>query len=126
MAAIGLLVVGYLWWSVFPVNKILWTSSYVLVAGGWSLALLALFYYLIDGRQLRGGIAFFFVVIGVNAITIYLLHRFVPFSEISKLFVGGLMRLWLAAAEPILFLGALGIEWLLLLYLYRKGTTLRV
>ena len=67
-ACLGL---GFLWGREFPIIKILWTSSFVLVAGGWSLLLLALFYTVIDVLKLRAW-AFFFVVIGVNAITIYI------------------------------------------------------
>src|SRR6185503_18964736 len=50
LAAAGVLCIafGYLWSLDFPVIKKMWTSSYVLVAGGWSLLLLALFYWLID------------------------------------------------------------------------------
>ena len=67
----------------FPVIKILWTSTYVLVAGGWSLLLLALFYTIIDVLKLRAW-AFFFVVIGMNAITIYVAASIIPFAEISR------------------------------------------
>ena len=76
----------------FPIIKILWTSTYVLVAGGWSLLLLALFYTIIDVIGLRAW-AFFFVVIGVNAITIYVASRIIPFPEISQFFLGGAARL---------------------------------
>jgi predicted acyltransferase len=135
VAAVACLTIGYLWWPLFPVIKNLWTSSYVLVAGGWSLALLAIFYYLIDARhptpppdtaRTPGWPVFFFVVIGVNPITIYLLKQFVPFESVSRWFLGGLMRWFPAASQPLLFAGALTAEWLLLWYLYRKGTLLRV
>ena len=43
-AGVATIAVGYLWGLQFPVIKNIWTSSYVLVAGGWSLLLLALFY----------------------------------------------------------------------------------
>ena len=43
VAGIILLIVGLLWGMVFPVNKNMWTSSFVLYAGGWSLLLLSLF-----------------------------------------------------------------------------------
>ena len=62
---------GMLWGLSFPIIKILWTSTYVLVAGGWSLILLGLFYAIIDVLKVRSW-AYFFVVIGVNAITIYM------------------------------------------------------
>src|SRR5262249_25416788 len=50
LAAMGLtcLGVGFLWGRDFPIIKNLWTSTFVLVAGGWSLLLLALFYTIID------------------------------------------------------------------------------
>ena len=42
------LLLGYLWGLFFPINKNLWTSSFVLFAGGWSLLLLSVFYLIID------------------------------------------------------------------------------
>ena len=50
LAAVGIacLGAGTLWAREFPIIKILWTSTYVLIAGGWSLLLLALFYTIID------------------------------------------------------------------------------
>ena len=80
LAAGGLacLGIGTLWAREFPIIKILWTSTFVLVAGGWSLLLLALFYTMIDVLKFRAW-AFFFVVIGVNAITIYVASRIFPF-----------------------------------------------
>ena len=84
LAVAGVLCVaaGYAWNSIFPIIKILWTSSYVLFAGGWSLLLLALFYWVIDVKGYRRW-AFFFVVIGMNAITIYVLQQVVDFGAIS-------------------------------------------
>ncbi len=55
MAAAGIaaLVLGAFWNPWFPINKNLWTSSYVLFAGGWTLLLLALFFWLFDGERLQ-------------------------------------------------------------------------
>jgi predicted acyltransferase len=47
-AGVGALAVGYVWGLQFPVIKKLWTSSYVLVAGGYSCLLLAAFYQMIE------------------------------------------------------------------------------
>ena len=80
-----------MWARDFPIIKILWTSTYVLIAGGWSLLLLALFYTIIDVLKLRAW-AFFFVVIGVNAITIYIASRIIPFDDIARFFLGGVAR----------------------------------
>ena len=68
----------------FPINKNLWTSSFVLWTGGWSLLLLGLFYLVIDVWGWKKW-AFFFVVIGTNAITIYVGHSFIDFAAVGKL-----------------------------------------
>lgn len=70
IAGIGSLALGLLWNMSFPINKLLWTSSFALFAGGWSMLLLALLYWLIDVRGYRKW-AFPFVVVGLNSITIY-------------------------------------------------------
>ena len=111
--------------SDFPIIKILWTSTYVLVAGGWSLLLLALFYTIIDVIKLRAW-AFFFVVIGVNAITIYVATHFIPFETISQYIFGGAARLSGCLRPVVVAIGDVAIEWLFLLHLYRNRIFLRV
>ncbi|MBP7051244.1 MAG: DUF5009 domain-containing protein [Phycisphaerae bacterium] len=125
MAGVLCVVVGLLWALVFPIIKILWTSSYVLFAGGWSLLLLAAFYWVIDVKGYHKW-AFFFVVIGMNAITIYFLQRVVDFDDIAAFFLGGLAgRIgWLSPL--MLALGAFAARWLLLWFLYRHKAFLRV
>jgi predicted acyltransferase len=122
VACLGL---GMGWSTYFPVIKILWTSTYVLIAGGFSLLLLALFYTIIDVIGLRRW-AFFFVVIGVNSITIYVASKIVRFPEISQFLFGGAARLSGSFGPVILALGTLILEWLLLLHLYRNRIFLRV
>ena len=122
LACLGL---GYVWGGYFPVIKILWTSTYVLIAGGFSLLLLALFYTIIDVIGLRAW-AFFFVVIGVNAITIYVASRIIPFPEISQFLLGGAARLSGSFSPVLLAIGPLVLEWLLLFLLYRNRIFLRV
>lgn len=70
----GCLAAGYAWGLQFPIIKKLWTSSFVLVAGGWSYLLLALFYQVIDVWKVRTW-SRPFVWIGMNCITIYVLGR---------------------------------------------------
>src|SRR5262249_20260517 len=113
-----------------PIIKNLWTSSFVLVAGGLSLLLLALCYAAIDVLRLRRW-AFFFAVIGANAITIYVVPRFVDFDRIARFFLGGFYRLAerYGGADARLALAAAGVlaaKWLFLLYLYRRRIFLRV
>lgn len=124
---------GYFWgghfqpWSGhFPIIKNLWTSSFVLVAGGFSLILLGLFYLVIDVWKIRGW-SFFFVVIGMNAITIYMAQTIIPFGDISKFFLVGTLPMLSDAVRPIVaVLGSLTVKWLFLYHLYRTKTFLRV
>jgi predicted acyltransferase len=117
------------WWEQFggfPVNKILWTSSFVLVAGGWSLILLGAFHFIIDVCGLKGW-AYFFTVIGANAIAIYMLEDLVDWKHSTEFLFGGIASL---AGEPnktlILIVGAISLKWLVLWFLYRQRVFFRV
>jgi predicted acyltransferase len=59
----------------FPINKKLWTSSYVLLTAGLALMGLALLYWLVDGKQWRGPWTKPFVILGMNAIAAYVLSE---------------------------------------------------
>lgn len=83
-----LLLLGYAWNPWFPINKKMWTSSYVLAAGGYSCLLLAAFYQVIDIWRWRRW-CMPFVIIGANAIFIYMAAELVPFDKIALRFVGG-------------------------------------
>jgi predicted acyltransferase len=85
---LGLAALGYQWGMSFPVIKKIWTSSFVLVAGGLSMALLGLFYLIIDVAGLKFWI-WPFVWIGSNAITLYLLSNLMGFGKIAERLVGG-------------------------------------
>jgi predicted acyltransferase len=64
-----------LWWNtVFPINKKLWTSSYVLCTVGIDLGVLAVLIYIVPGAQNRGW-TYFFEVFGRNTLIIYLLSE---------------------------------------------------
>jgi predicted acyltransferase len=119
------LLLGWAWGFWFPIIKNLWTSSFVLFAGGWSLLLLALFYGIIDVLGLRRW-AFFFVVIGANAITIYLLPHIIDFEKVSHFFLGGVERHAGDFGPVVAAVGVLAAQWLVLLYLYRRRLFLRV
>ncbi|APZ96019.1 hypothetical protein [Fuerstiella marisgermanici] len=125
LAGVVSLGVGGFWGLSFPVIKNLWTSSFVLVAAGWSLLLLALFYAVIDVLKWRW-LAFFWVVIGANAITIYICKEFVNFRDIAEFFFGGVARLTGDSGTLVLLVGTLAVEWLLLYFLYRHKIFLRV
>ena len=127
MAAAGLvaLIVGHSWGTIFPIIKNIWTSSFVLVAAGWSLLLLALFYTVIDVLGWRKW-SFFFVVIGMNAITIYVAQRFIDFRKIALFFLGGVVNLSGDLGPLITVIGILIAKWLFLWFLYRHKVFLRV
>ena len=71
----SLLIIGHLWDYVFPINKALWTSSFVLVTSGWANLILALIYYLTDVKGKQFGSIFRYA--GANAITLYFLSSFI-------------------------------------------------
>lgn len=126
IAGIALLLVGHLWALHFAIIKAIWSSSFVLVAAGWSMLLLALFYLLIDVWRFQAW-AFFFVPIGMNAITIYVLRGYVDFDHTAARVFGGLAE-WLGSPwnGVVLAAGVLIVQWLLLYFLYRKRVFLRV
>ena len=71
VGGLGLTVAGLAWGLVFPINKNLWTSSYVVFTAGTALVLLGALYWLIDVRKLRGFWQEWMVVYGMNAITVF-------------------------------------------------------
>jgi len=124
--AVALIMGGLIWNLVFPINKNIWTSSFVLFAGGLSVALLTLFYLIIDVWNLKKW-AFPFAVIGMNSITIYLAqpilglhtpHQFF-FAGISKYLPGGLQETFMTFTYMITC-------WVFLYFLYRKKIFLKV
>jgi predicted acyltransferase len=79
---------GYLWGLQFPVIKAIWTSSFVLVAGGYSLMLLGAWHQVIDVWGVRSW-SLIFVWVGANAITLYFLNNVFGFQPFATRFVGG-------------------------------------
>lgn len=125
-AAAAMLALGLLWSLVFPINKMLWSSSFVLVVGAYSLGMLALFYYIIDVRGWQRW-TLFFRVIGLNSITIYMAQRIISFSSINRFFLGGLAGLVPEAwGTLILSIGYVAVCWLFLYFLYRKNIFLKI
>ena len=117
--------VGYAWGLVFPIIKHIWTSSYVLWAGGWCLLLMALFYWIIDVKG-RSRWAFVFVVIGTNAILVYFGQEIVDFDGIARFFLSGVERNAGFLIPLIIPVGALAAKWVGLLFLYRRRIFFKV
>jgi len=124
-AGVACLAVAHIWGLAFPIIKHIWTSSYVLWGGGWSLLLMALFYWLIDVKGWNRW-AFFFVVIGTNAILVYFGQEVVDFDGIARFFLNGVERYAGILAPLVIPLGALAVKWAALLFLHRRRIYFKV
>lgn len=78
-----MLALGWAWHPYLPVIKKIWTSSFVMVAGGWSAVLLGVFYWLVDVLRWRRGLEPFLWV-GANPIVLYLCAGFGFFRVVSE------------------------------------------
>jgi predicted acyltransferase len=78
IASLTSLAAGYLWSIEFPLNKNMWTSSFVLAAGGYSLALLTFAHFTIEQMNWRKGWTYPWLVFGSNAIAAYMFSELVP------------------------------------------------
>ena len=120
------LVIAQVWNLDFPINKNLWSSSFVMHVGGLSLLLLALFYYIIDVLGYKKW-AFFFKVIGMNSILIYMSGHFINWEYTTKETFGWLGQL---VGDPynivVMVFCYLGIKWAFLYFMYQKKVFLRV
>lgn len=125
-AGVALLAIGLLWGLFFPINKYLWTSSFVCTVGGISMLLFATFYYIVDVKECRGW-TLFFKVIGMNSITIYLAQAFVNFTFTADAVFGGFVGLFPETAQPLLAAMAyIVVCWGFLYFLYRQRIFLKV
>ncbi|MHA4737890.1 acyltransferase family protein [Dyadobacter sp. MSC1_007] len=120
------IVAGLLWNIVFPINKHLWSSSFILLTSGMAFTLLAVFYWIIDVKGYQKW-SFFFRVIGMNSLVIYLAVRFVDFNASSKLLFEGIYKYapenW---HEVYNALGGFVLVWLFLYFLYRHKIFVKV
>ena len=139
LAAAGMLGLasGGLWNFWFPINKKLWTSSYVLYAAGWSLLILALCIWLVEIRQWKKGLSFW-LTFGTNAISAYVFAELLQ-STLSVIFVRGHVTvqhaLYLAIlrtvpsapfASLLYSLGFVAVCWIPMFLLYRKHIWIKI
>jgi predicted acyltransferase len=128
MAVTGVvfLIIAQIWNLDFPINKNLWSSSFVMQVGGISLLLMALFYYIIDVLGYKKW-AFFFKIIGMNSILIYISGHFIKWQYTANGFFGWIGQL---VGDPynivVMAVCFIMVKWLFLYYLYQKKTFLRV
>lgn len=124
--AILLAFVAFVGKDFVPVNKMLWSATFVCAVGAYSVAMMALFYYIIDVRGLKKW-TFVFRVVGMNSITIYMAQRIVNFSGISDFFFGGIISLCPDNIKAVVSSsGYIIVCWLFLYFLYRKQIFLKI
>ena len=139
MAGLGIILIllGNLWDLAFPINKALWSSSFVMVTAGWANLFLAAIYFLTDVLGMRFGSIFRYA--GANAITVYFLSSFVTslFYKLrineetsvhgwlfENLFVHDFMPMKLSSL--LYALCVVGFYLLLALVMYRKKIFIKV
>ena len=120
------LLLGFVWAQQFPIIKLLWTSSYVLVSCGYSAILLAAFFQLIELWKWQKW-AQPFIWIGMNAITIYIVANVARFHRLAERFVGGDIKVFLGNyAGFVQALLTIAFAFLLVHFLYRRKIFLRL
>ncbi len=119
IAGLITMALGLLWSLIFPINKHLWTSSFILLTAGMSFFSMALFYWLIDVVDFKS-FGFTFQVIGLNSLAIYLAFQFVNFTFTwQMLFFRVYQPLPMEWRPAIEAFGAMILAWLFLYWLYR-------
>ena len=135
------LVAGEVWNAWFPINKYIWTSSFVLFTGGFSLVFLALLYWILEIKRWRGAWTMPILVFGINAIAGFVADSLVygPGYSFTVKAADGTAVAWHDAAQARLMslganaanaslmysLGALLFCWVLLWLLWRKKIFLK-
>ena len=120
-----LVVLGLIVSLSFPINKKLWSPSFVLVTGGYSTLLFWIFYYLADYKP-YGKYLTFFKVIGMNSITIYMLQSVVYLHYTNKFLFGAFASMFGGLEELVLCFTYTALCWLILYFLYKKEIFLKV
>ncbi len=124
---VAMVLFGYAWGLQFPVIKKIWTSSYVMVAGGYSWIFVGVFYLVVDVWKYRKWTTPF-IWIGVNPLTIYVAHNIFDFRALANRFVGGDIQAMLSedAGRALLSLVALGLSLLFARFLYKNKIFIRI
>ena len=117
---------AHFWNLDFPINKNLWSSSFVLNVGGYSLILLGIFYYIIDVLGYKKW-AFFFKVIGMNSILIYMSGQFINWNYTTNAFFKWLGQV---ISDPynavVMAICYVLVKWAFLYFMYKKNVFLKI
>lgn len=93
VAGVALLITGYCWDMVFPINKKIWTSSYTIYTTGLAIITIATMIYFIEFKNRKGWLANFFNVFGKNALFVFALSAFLP-KGLALIKLGGGVNPW--------------------------------
>ena len=144
MVMFGILgiIIGGIWNRWFPINKNLWTSSFVLFSGGLALLFLSLLYWMVEVKRWRGAWTMPILVFGMNAIAGFVADSLIygPGYTFTAKGPNGATMNWHEAAQSWLETAGLGtanaslvyslvamvICWILLWFLWRKKTFLKI
>ena len=118
-------IIGMLLGIWHPIVKKIWSSSFVLFSSGLCYLLLALFYWIIDVKQ-KVKWAFALKVIGMNAITAYVLSHVISFPDIANNLLFGLEKYTDNYYSVLTIVGGFLILYWLLWYMYRNKTFIKV
>jgi predicted acyltransferase len=78
IGGIAMMVTGFCWDMIFPINKKIWTSSFTIYTSGLATITIATMIYMIEVRKVKGGLTRFFDVFGKNALFVFALSAFLP------------------------------------------------
>ena len=128
---VALLLAGLAFSFLIPVNKKLWSSSFVLVAGGISTLALAALYWLIDVKEIGRDASIVFRIIGMNSIALYMAPLLIRYPAATDFLVGGIKTHLVAAEFPnvgdfVWWTVFIGLNWLLGWFLYRQKIFIKV
>jgi predicted acyltransferase len=124
-------IAGFVWGGQFPVIKKIWSSSFVLVACGYSSILLGVFYLAIDVLKYQRWCQVF-VWYGMNPITVYLADNIIGFRRVASRFLGSDVKAFFDATispgfgDLMLSFGEIGVGLCLVWFLYRRKIFLRL
>ncbi len=120
------LIAGYaMHWSFYPAIKSIWSSSFDLIASGWSLLAFSTAYFIFDILKWQK-LAYPFKVVGINALFIYLAQALINFNGIASHFFVGIADIWPAMKWPILALTAFLIKWLILAWMDKRKIYIKI
>lgn len=78
IAGVAMIITGFCWDMIFPINKKIWTSSYTIYTSGLATITIATMIYMIEFKNAKGWLSKFFDVFGKNALFVFALSAFLP------------------------------------------------